>query len=76
MWSSHADSTNGSISLSGSSDHQKESKMSVKPNPSYNPNQEQRADWLRPATQSEKLFEMRKGGEEHYIEDFSSLEHL
>ncbi|XP_034235699.1 uncharacterized protein LOC117642031 [Thrips palmi] len=73
LWSSHGDSTSGSISLSGSSDNQKQSKISVKPNPLFELNQEKAADWLKPTTQSEKLFEMRKKGTSHAEKHLAGL---
>lgn len=73
LWSSNADSTSGSISLSGSSENQKESKTSVKTNPLYDYQQENSADWLKPTTQSEKLFEMRKSGTSHAEKHLASL---
>ncbi|KAK3927285.1 Alstrom syndrome protein 1 [Frankliniella fusca] len=72
LWSSNAESTSGSISLSGSSENQKESKTSVKTNPLYE-HEEKTADWLKPATQSEKLFEMRKSGTSHAEKHLASL---
>lgn len=73
LWSSQGDSTSGSISLSGSSDNQKQSKLSVKSNPHFELHQEKAADWLQPATKSEKLFEIKKNGASHAEKHLADL---